>query len=101
MVTDIFTTEKKYNVIYADPPWEYKQSGSAKNGRGMAKTTLPDNADRRYMRPARAADMYRRRALLYVGNVSEYRGSLKSYGVLGLYIQDGGVCVGKEKQMRL
>ena len=37
MVTDIFTTEKKYNVIYADPPWEYKKSGSAKNGRGMAK----------------------------------------------------------------
>ena len=19
---------KKYNIIYADPPWEYKQSGS-------------------------------------------------------------------------
>lgn len=41
MVTDIFTTEKKYNVIYADPPWEYKQSGSAKNGRGMAKQHYP------------------------------------------------------------
>lgn len=27
MVTDIFTTEKKYNVIYADPPWAYQQSG--------------------------------------------------------------------------
>ena len=28
---------KKYQVIYADPPWEYKQSGSKKNSRGMAK----------------------------------------------------------------
>lgn len=28
---------KKYKIIYADPAWEYKQSGSAKNVRGMAK----------------------------------------------------------------
>ena len=27
----------KYNIIYADPPWEYKQSGSKTNSRGMAK----------------------------------------------------------------
>lgn len=30
---DIFHTEKKYKIIYADPPWEYKQTGS----RGVAK----------------------------------------------------------------
>ena len=29
--------DKKYSVIYADPPWEYKQSGSVRNSRGMAK----------------------------------------------------------------
>lgn len=28
---------KKYEIIYADPAWEYKQSGSEKNSRGMAK----------------------------------------------------------------
>lgn len=22
-MVDIFTTEKKYNIIYADPPWTY------------------------------------------------------------------------------
>ena len=27
---DIFTTGKKYKVIYADPPWDYVQSGSKK-----------------------------------------------------------------------
>lgn len=27
MKVDIFDADKKYNVIYADPPWEYKQSG--------------------------------------------------------------------------
>jgi N6-adenosine-specific RNA methylase IME4 len=28
MKVDIFNTDKKYNIIYADPPWEYKESGS-------------------------------------------------------------------------
>jgi len=28
---------KKYSIIYADPPWEYKQTGSVKGSRGMAK----------------------------------------------------------------
>ena len=37
MITDIFNTTKKYDVIYADPPWEYRQSGSKTNSRGMAK----------------------------------------------------------------
>lgn len=37
MKVDIYNTDKKYNIIYADPPWEYKQSGSKKNSRGMAK----------------------------------------------------------------
>ena len=28
---------KKYQIIYADPAWEYKQSGSKTKSRGMAK----------------------------------------------------------------
>lgn len=30
MYVDIYNTNKKYNIIYADPPWEYKESGSGK-----------------------------------------------------------------------
>ncbi len=30
MKVDIFNTDKKYNIIYADPPWEYKESGSGR-----------------------------------------------------------------------
>jgi len=26
-VTDIYTTEKKYSIIYADPPWQYQHKG--------------------------------------------------------------------------
>lgn len=37
MKVDILNTDKKYSIIYADPPWEYKQSGSKTNSRGMAK----------------------------------------------------------------
>lgn len=37
MIVDIFNTDNKYQIIYADPPWEYKLSGSKKNSRGMAK----------------------------------------------------------------
>lgn len=37
MVVDIYNTNKKYNIIYTDPPWEYKQSGSKTKSRGMAK----------------------------------------------------------------
>ena len=36
--------DKKYQINYADPPWEYKQSGGVNGSRGMAKThyaTMP------------------------------------------------------------
>lgn len=32
MKTDIYSTNKKYSVIYADPPWEYKESGGGHRG---------------------------------------------------------------------
>ena len=36
MFVDIYNTSKKYDVIYADPPWDYKQKGSKNKKRGMA-----------------------------------------------------------------
>lgn len=32
MRVDIFNTDKKYSIIYADPPWEYKESGGGVRG---------------------------------------------------------------------
>lgn len=32
MKVDIYNTQKKYNIIYADPPWEYKESGGGVRG---------------------------------------------------------------------
>lgn len=38
MYVDIYNTDKKYNIIYADPPWAYKNSPSKRGtGRGFAK----------------------------------------------------------------
>ena len=36
MIVDIFATDKKYSVIYADPPWKYgsKQPFTSRGGRG-------------------------------------------------------------------
>jgi len=31
MITDIFNTSKKYNIIYADPPWSYRDKALAGN----------------------------------------------------------------------
>ena len=33
MVVDIYNTNKKYNIIYADPPWQYKVWSNKENGR--------------------------------------------------------------------
>ena len=33
--------DKKYNIIYADPPWTYKKSGGIKSSRGLAKKFYP------------------------------------------------------------
>ncbi len=33
MIVDIYNTDKKYNVIYADPPWQYKVWSKKGKGR--------------------------------------------------------------------
>ena len=30
MKIDIYNTDKKYNIIYADPPWQYKDKRTGK-----------------------------------------------------------------------
>lgn len=35
MKVDIYNTDKKYNIIYADPPWSYK-TWNAKGGHKSA-----------------------------------------------------------------
>ena len=37
MKIDIFNTDKKYNIIYADPPWAFKAWGENGNGRSAER----------------------------------------------------------------
>lgn len=77
--------EKKYQIIYADPPWEYKQSGGKKGSRGMAKThydtmTTEDICNLPIGKIAGGVNSSR------LGNFSEHFRNSQSYGSLGLYL---------------
>lgn len=41
MFVDIYNTDKKYQIIYADPPWEYKESGSGSRVVSSHYPTMP------------------------------------------------------------
>ena len=45
MVVDIFNTDKKYNIIYADPPWSYKDKALAGNRGACCKYPVMNLAD--------------------------------------------------------
>ena len=37
MKIDIYNTDKKYNIIYADPPWSYNVASKKGSSRGVAE----------------------------------------------------------------
>lgn len=41
MADHIPLPDKKYSVIYADPPWAYQQAGTTKRSRGTAAKHYP------------------------------------------------------------
>ncbi len=45
MDIDIFNTDKKYNIIYADPPWSYQNWCDKKNGAAKAHYETMTQAD--------------------------------------------------------
>jgi N6-adenosine-specific RNA methylase IME4 len=45
MVVDIFNTDKKYNIIYADPPWAYKDKALAGNRGACCKYPVMESKD--------------------------------------------------------
>lgn len=45
MVVDIFNTDKKYNIIYADPPWAYKDKALAGSRGACCKYPVMESKD--------------------------------------------------------
>ena len=37
MKVDIYNTDKRYNIIYADPPWQYNDKMKMKGKHGMIR----------------------------------------------------------------
>lgn len=42
MKVDIFSTDNKYDIIYADPPWKYEAGGKRRNVRRHYQTMKPE-----------------------------------------------------------
>ena len=98
--------DKTYSVIYADPPWSYKQHGTGPKSRGNAEQhyhtmRVEDICNLPVQRLAGGGGRMR---TVYVGNIPDNTGCPESYGCLGICIQNGGFCVGqkeREKQYEL
>lgn len=43
MNIDIFNTDKRYSVIYADPPWSYRAGGRKRNVKRHYRTMRPED----------------------------------------------------------
>lgn len=77
--------EGKYKIIYADPPWSYKQQGGPNGKRGMANAHYPTmSVDEIASLPVRRLCGGGARCLLYVGDVSEHSSSFACYGGMGI-----------------
>ena len=45
MIVDIYNTDKKYNIIYADPPWSYKDKALSGSRGACCKYPVMESAD--------------------------------------------------------
>lgn len=87
--------DKKYDVIYADPPWSYRQHGTGPKSRGnAAKHYNTMTVEDICALPVRqlaggGAGM----CTVHVGDISDHPRRAKSYGSMGLYIQNSSICL--------
>ena len=78
--------DKKYSVIYADPPWAYQQAGTTKRSRGTGEKHYPTMATAEICALPVREICGGGVCLLHVGNISEYHGGPKGHEGMGLYI---------------
>lgn len=63
--------EKEYSVIYADPPWEYRQHGTTEKSRGHGAETVPNHDHRGYMQSAGAENLRGGGQSVFYGRLSQ------------------------------
>lgn len=84
MEVNLYNTNKKYNVIYADPPWSYQQWCDKKQGAAKAHYETMKQKDIEELPVERIADKNCRQELhiIHVGDFPEIaRGSCNNQSV--------------------
>lgn len=80
--------DKKYSVIYADPPWSYRQHGTGPKSRGNAEqhyhTMDVDSICALPIRQLAGGGAGLRP--VYVGHVSNHPGRTPGNGSVGIYL---------------
>ena len=90
--------DRQYSVIYADPPWEYRQHGTTEKSRGTALKQYPT------MTTADICNLPVRKicggggGLFSWGNFPKNCRGDQGPGGVGVSVQDRGLCVGEEKR---
>ena len=79
--------DKKYTVIYADPPWSYRQHGTGPKSRGNAAQhyhtmTVEDICALPVRQLAGGAGM----RAVHVGDISNHTGRTPGDGSVGIYL---------------
>ena len=79
--------DKKYSVIYADPPWSYRQHGTGPKSRGNAAQHYHTMTTEDICAlPIRQLAGGARMCAVHVGDISASGRCAPSYGSVGLYI---------------
>ena len=79
MKEDIYNTDKKYRILYADPPWEYFTYSKTGKGRS-AESHYPT------MEKTDSSDSGKRQRIVFMGDRAMFDRRNRAYIVLGLYV---------------
>lgn len=93
--------DKKYAVIYADPPWSYRQHGTGPKSRGNAAQHYHTMAveDICALPVRQLAGGRARVRAVHVGNFPDHPGCTASHESVGLYIQNRCFRLGEKIQV--
>ena len=79
--------DKKYTVIYADPPWSYRQPGTGPKSRGNAEQPYHTmDVDSICALPVQQLAGGAGLCPVHVGHVSDHPGCTPGNGSVGIYL---------------
>lgn len=86
MKIDIFNTDKKYNIIYADPPWQYKVWAKPTGLKRSAESHYPTMAKEDIENLPIKNITEKKCCAFFMGYISLLGTRARTYKKMGLYI---------------